>query len=143
MKLNDPGRQKLKRQNSWQQAKHEKLYSYLLIEEIYVSSDFSAEGDIPVCPCVSPAGSCTITWWGCCGLCLLRKPTKHAHSFLFCSRVCFCLYGPFNCILFDKFSQQLSGLSPCSSGLISALFVLSTICLFMQVSFSPVLNLCG
>ena len=26
------------------------------------------------------------------------------HSFLFCSGVCFCLYGPFNCISFHKFS---------------------------------------
>ena len=142
MKLNDPGRQKLKRQNSWQQAKHEKLYSYLLIEEIYVSSDFSAEGDIPVCPCVSPAGSCTITWWGCSGLCLSHKLTELAHSFSFCFCVCFCLYGPFNCISFHKFSRQLSAFSLCSSGLISALFVLSTIYLFMKVSFSLDI-LCG
>ena len=30
------------------------------------------------------------------------------HSFLFCSCVYFRLYGPFNCISFRKFSQQLS-----------------------------------
>ena len=31
------------------------------------------------------------TWWWCCGLCLClwHKPTKLAHSFLFCSCVCF------------------------------------------------------
>ena len=34
--------------------------------------------------------------------------TELAHSFLFCSCVCFCLFGPFNCISFQKFSQQLS-----------------------------------
>ena len=28
--------------------------------------------------------------------------------FLFCSCVCFCRYGPFNCISFYEFSQQLS-----------------------------------
>ena len=56
----------------------------------------------------------TFTWWGCCGL-----------------------YSPFNCISFNKFSRQLSAFSLCSSGLISALSVLSTIHLFMKVSFSP------
>ena len=39
----------------------------------------------------------------------------------------FRLYGPFNCIPFHKFSRQLSASSLCSSGLISALLVLSTI----------------
>ena len=57
--------------------------------------------------------------------------------FLFRSHVYFCLYGPFNCISFHKFSWQLSIFSLCSSGLISALLVLSTIFLFMKVSFSP------
>ena len=33
----------------------------------------------------------TFTWRGCCGLCLWHKPTELAHSFLFCSSVCFCL----------------------------------------------------
>ena len=36
-----------------------------------------------------------------------------------------------------KFSRQLSAFSLSSSGLISALLVLSTIYLFMKVSFSP------
>ena len=35
-----------------------------------------------------------------------HKPTELAHSFLFCSCVCFYLCGPFNCILFHKFSRQ-------------------------------------
>ena len=56
-------------------------------------------------PC---ARGLTFTWWGCCGLCFWHKPTELAHSFLFCSCVRFCLYGPFNCISFHKFSQQLS-----------------------------------
>ena len=73
------------------------------------------------------------------------KPTELAHSCLFCSCVCFCLYGPFNCISFHKFSRQLSAFSLCSSGPISALLVLSTICLFLKVSFgpSPDVILCG
>ena len=79
----------------------------------------------------------TFTWWGCCGLCLWHEPTELAHSFLFCSRGYLCLHVPFNCISFHKFSRQLSVFSFCSSDFISALLVLSTICLFMKVSFSP------
>ena len=41
--------------------------------------------------------------------------------------------GPFNCISFHKFSRQFSVFFLCSSGLISALLVLSTIYLFMKV----------
>ena len=47
--------------------------------------------------------------------------------FKFCSLVYFCLYGPFYCISFHKFSRQLSAFSLCFSGLISAILVLSTI----------------
>ena len=67
-----------------------------------------------------------------------------AHSFLFCSCVCFCHYGPFNCISFHNFSRQLSVFSLCSSGFISALLVLSTTYLsFMKVSLGPDIILCG
>ena len=90
----------------------------------------------------SPRGL-TFTWWGCCGLCLWHKLIELAHSFLFCSCVCFCLCGPFNCISFHKFSRQLPAFSIRSSGLISALLVLSTIYLFMKVSLSPDMILCG
>ena len=55
----------------------------------------------------------------------------------------FLLYGPFNCILFHKFSQQLPAFPLCSSCLISALLVLSTIYFFMKVSLSPDIILCG
>ena len=54
-----------------------------------------------------------------------------------------CLYGPFNRILFHKFSRQLSAFSLCSSSLVSALLVLSTVYLFVKVSFSPDIILCG
>ena len=56
---------------------------------------------------------------------------------LFCSCACLCLYGPFNCISFHEFSQQLSAFSLCSSSLISVLLVLSTKSLIVKVSFSP------
>ena len=80
----------------------------------------------------------TFMWWGCFyGLCKRHKPTELAHSFLFCSFVYFCLCGPFNCISFHNFSRQLSAFSFCSSGLISALLVLSTMHHFMKVCFSP------
>ena len=79
----------------------------------------------------------TLTWFVCCGLCQRHKPVELGHSFLFCSCVYFCLYGPFNCISFHRFSQQLSVFSLCSSGLISVILVLSTICLCMKASFSP------
>ena len=41
---------------------------------------------------------------------------------LLCSCVCFCLYGPFNCIWFHKFSRQLSAFSLCFPGLIPTFF---------------------
>ena len=66
-----------------------------------------------------------------------HNPTELARSFLCCSCVYFCLYGPFNCILFHKFSWRLCAFQLCSSGLISALLVLSTFYHFMKVSFSP------
>ena len=75
----------------------------------------------------------TFTWWGCCSLCLWHKLTELAHSFLFCSCVYFCLYDPFKCISFHKFSRQLSAYSLCSSCLSSAVLVLSTVYLFMKV----------
>ena len=77
----------------------------------------------------SRGGDVTVYVW--------HKPTELAHSFLFSSCVYFCLYGYFSSISFHKFSRQLSVFSHCSSGLISALLVLSIVCLFMKVSFSP------
>ena len=69
----------------------------------------------------------TFTWWECYGLYLWHKPTELAHSFLFSSSVYFCLCGHFNCISFHTFSGQLSVFSVCSSILISASLVLSTV----------------
>ena len=68
------------------------------------------------------------------------KPTELVHSSLFRSCVSFCLYGPFNCILFHTFSRQLSTFSLCSSGLISALMVPSTIYLFYESLPQPLHN---
>ena len=83
---------------------------------------------------------------GCCDLRLWHKPAELAHSFLFCSFVCFGLYGPFNCIPFHAFSQELTAFSLCSSDLcffvfcFFALLVLSTIYLCMKVSLSSYIN---
>ena len=48
-----------------------------------------------------------LMWWGCYGLCRWHKPTELAHSFLFCSCVCFCLYCPFNSVTFHSASYSL------------------------------------
>ena len=90
----------------------------------------------------SPHGL-NFTWWGCCGLCLCHEATEIPHSFLFCSCVNFSLYGPFNCISFHKFSQPVCTFSLCSFALFSALLVFSTMYLFMKVSLSPDIILCG
>ena len=66
-----------------------------------------------------------------------HTPTELAHSFLFYSCVCFCLYGPFNCISFHKFSRRLSVFSLCSAGLIPALLALSTVYFLMKVYLIP------
>ena len=83
----------------------------------------------------SRGGDVTVYVW--------NKPTELAHSFLFSTYVCFCLYSPFSCIPFCNFAQRLSAFSLCSSGLISALLVFSTVYLFMKVPFSPDVTLCG
>ena len=88
-------------------------------------------------------GGLTFTWWGCCGLCLWNKPAELDHTFSFCSCLYFCLSGPFKCISFHKFSRQLSAFSLCSSGLLSASWVRSTIYLLTKVSLSPDIILCG
>ena len=49
----------------------------------------------------------------------------------------------FNRISFHKFSEQLIAFSLCSSSLISAFLVLSTVYLVMKVSFSPDIILGG
>ena len=85
--------------------------------------------------CESPRAHLHVV--GMLGFVFWHKPIELAHSFLFRSCVYFCLYGPFNCISLHKFSRQLSAFSLCSSGLSSALFVFSTIYLFLKVSFSP------
>ena len=62
---------------------------------------------------------------------------------LFCSVLVYIsvLWGPFNYISFHKFSRQLSAFSLCSSGLVSALLVLSTTYLFMKVSLLSLIHI--
>ena len=83
-----------------------------------------------------------ISWRGCYGSCPRHKPTKLAHSFLLCSYVYFCLYGPFNCISFLKLSRKLSAFSLCSSGPVLPYWSFE-LCLFMKVSLSPDIILCS
>ena len=91
-----------------------------------------------VCYTLMPLFLCpqglTFTQWGRCSSCVCHRP---ARSFLFCSCVRFCLYGPFKLISFHKFSWQLSPSPLGSPGLISASLALSTMYLCMIVSFSP------
>ena len=92
---------------------------------------YSNVGSFLSVPAGSPSrgGDVTVYVW--------HKPPELVHSVLFCSCICFFLYGPFSCISFRQFFRQLSVFWLCSSGLISALLVLSTIHLFVKVSFSP------
>ena len=93
----------------------------------------------PICPC-----GLSFTWWRCCGLCQGHKPTELAHSFLFCSCACFCLYGLAYTTVFHLINSPANSLlSHCSSGFNSALLVLSAVYLFMKVSLSPDIILCG
>ena len=114
-----------------------------------------------VSPEVTPCG-CRVTLCGCrvtpCGwfprahvhvVGMLRFMSKTLtnrtcpHFKKKCSCACFCLYGPFDCISFHKFSRQLSAFSLCSCSLISALWVLSTVYLSIKVSLSPDIIICG
>ena len=96
---------------------------------------------VTICEMMSPVIRRNIHHMRCVqsdgGFVLWHKRTELAYSFLFRSCVYFCLYGPFNCILFRKFSRQVFVFSLCSSSLISALLVFSSIYLLMKVSFSP------
>ena len=58
---------------------------------------------------------------------LWHKPAELAHSILFCPRVCFCLYGSFNCISFNNSSRQLCAFS--------TLFSPSYVCLIGPFSY--------
>ena len=49
-------------------------------------------------------------------------------------------YGPFNCISFHKFSQQFLAFSLCSPDLISALLVLSTVYIFINISLNGLMT---
>ena len=110
------------------------VYHFVLWDWMYSiphTVPFAMNAGIITCP-----RGLTFTWWGGYGLRLWPKPAELAHSLLFCSRGCYRLYGPFNCISFCKFSRQLSAFSLCSFGLISASLALSTTYLFIEISFN-------
>ena len=87
-------------------------------------------------PAGSPHGGDVMTY-------VWHKPTKLAHSFLFCSWFCFRLSGSFNCIWFHKFSQQLCFLTLFFRSYFCLIGPFNYISLFMKVSLSPDIILCG
>ena len=78
----------------------------------------------------------TFLRWGCYGLSLTK--TNQACLLVFIKQnsvlVSISVFMAFNCILFHKFSRQLCVFSLCSSGLISAFLVLSTIIISLYES---------
>ena len=65
-------------------------------------------------------------------------PTELAHSFLYCSCVCFCLLWPFQLyFILYILPTTLRFLALLFRSYLSALLVLSTTCLFMTVSYQP------
>ena len=108
-------------------------------EEAFSGTGPSAEGILKFLRHATPGRFLTTTK----SLLTGSVPSELVHSFLFCVCVCLCLCGPFDYISFHKLSQQLSAFSLCSSGLISALFVVSNIHLFVNVSLRPDILLCA
>ena len=91
-------------------------------------------------------GPCRLifTWWRCCGLCLSHKPTELAHSFFIVFLCLFKSLWPFQLYFyFINSPDNTRAFSLCSSGLISALVVLSAIYLCMKAFLSPDKILCG
>ena len=84
-----------------------------------------------------------LTFWAWLGKKKKRESTTTSNLFILFLCLFHSVYGPFNYISYHEFSRQLSAFSLCSSGLISALLVLWTIYLFMEVSFSPDIIHCG
>ena len=113
------------------------VFSLSLFFNPFISSIFSAESDpdqrsltLPLLTSYwVPVGSPSLGEDVAVDVFDINQLSLPTPFFLFCSRVCFCLYGPFNCISFNKFCRQLSAFSLCSSSLMSVLLVLSTICL--------------
>ena len=104
----------------------------LLLITLYSTSEITEGQD----PMGSPSRGADVAVY----VCDINQPSlpTPCYSVLFC--VCFCLYDPFNCIWFHKFSHQLSALSLCSSGIISALLVLSTLSLSLSLSLHETLR---
>ena len=67
----------------------------------------------------------------------LEFDLQNGELFTQCNFICLTVSISVFMALSTEFSRQLSGFSLCSSGLRSAFLVLSTIYLFMKVSFSP------
>ena len=92
--------------------------------------------------CVRPHGF-TFTWWGFGGLCQRHKPTELVHSFLFCSCVYISLCGLLTVFHSIILLTTLRCLTLFFSSHNFSLLAFSAICLFMKVSLSPDIILCG
>ena len=92
-------------------------------------------------PYSCPSGL-TFSWWECYGFCLRQKPVELAHSF-YSVLVSISVFMALSPVFHSITSPENSPLPHCSSGLISALLVLSTIYIFMKVSLSPNIIFCG
>ena len=105
------------------------LYKFLPFWFIQFSSDMFRRITVVPAGSPSPGEDVTVYVW--------HKPTDLAHYFSFCSCIYFCLDDPFNCIHYINSPDKFPFFWLCSSGLIAILLVLSTVNLFMTVSFSP------
>ena len=86
----------------------------------------------------------TFLWWGCYGFCLRHKLSKLAHFFKKSVLVSVFVSMALSTVFHSINSPDISSLSHCcSSGLISALLVLSTKYSFMKVSFNSGIILCS
>ena len=83
-------------------------------------------------------------WWRCSCLCLWHKNQPSLPTPFYSVLVSVSDFMALSTVFHSTSSpQQLSAFSLCSSDVFSALIVLSTIYLFMKVSLSPDIILCG
>ena len=93
------------------------------------------------CLCPSYPRGLTFTWWGCYGLCLWHKPTKLAHSFLFCSCIYFCLsLRPFQLYFIPQILPTTLHFLTLFFRFLSLPYWSFQLCLFMKVSCNPINN---
>ena len=96
---------------------------------------------LPVYITYSPRTMCprglTFTWWGCCGLCFLHKPSELAH-FVYFVLMSVSVFMALSTVLYSINSPDNSQFSYSVLPILFLTFsALSAIYLFMKVSLSP------